>query len=84
MGIVMQEDDTITQHARAFASNNFTMPNDYFLFPKLKEHLSRTRFSSESDVKTVAENWLNGQDVISDKPCKTIWSCVRKMPKYIW
>ncbi|GBM53844.1 hypothetical protein AVEN_261230-1 [Araneus ventricosus] len=25
MGIVMQEDDTITQHARAFASDNFTM-----------------------------------------------------------
>ncbi|GBL87417.1 hypothetical protein AVEN_203131-1 [Araneus ventricosus] len=25
-------------------------------------------FSSESDVKTVVENWLNGQDVISAKP----------------
>ncbi|GBO36781.1 hypothetical protein AVEN_253279-1, partial [Araneus ventricosus] len=25
MGIVMQEDDTITQHARAFASDGFTM-----------------------------------------------------------
>ncbi|GBN16467.1 hypothetical protein AVEN_196923-1 [Araneus ventricosus] len=36
-------------------------PNDYFLFPKLKEHLSGTRFSSESDVKTPAKNWLNGQ-----------------------
>ncbi|GBO35155.1 hypothetical protein AVEN_207111-1 [Araneus ventricosus] len=35
--------------------------NDYFLFPKWKEHLSGTRFSSESDVKTVVENWLNGQ-----------------------
>ncbi|GBL77015.1 hypothetical protein AVEN_12669-1 [Araneus ventricosus] len=35
-------------------------PNDYFLFPKLKEHLSGTMFSSESDAKTVAENWLNG------------------------
>ncbi|GBM54767.1 hypothetical protein AVEN_259939-1 [Araneus ventricosus] len=31
------------------------------------KHLSGTRFSSESDVKTVAENWLNGQDVISAK-----------------
>ncbi|GBL91903.1 hypothetical protein AVEN_172808-1 [Araneus ventricosus] len=43
-------------------------PNDYFLFLKLKEHLSGTRFSSESDVKTVAENWLNGLYVISAKP----------------
>ncbi|GBN87780.1 hypothetical protein AVEN_200157-1 [Araneus ventricosus] len=32
------------------------------------KHLSGTRFSSRSDVKTVVENWLNGQDVISAKP----------------
>ncbi|GBM74928.1 hypothetical protein AVEN_8596-1 [Araneus ventricosus] len=25
-------------------------------------------YFSESDVKTVAENWLNGQDVVSAKP----------------
>ncbi|GBM83027.1 hypothetical protein AVEN_183417-1 [Araneus ventricosus] len=31
------------------------------------KYLSGRRFSSESDVKTVAENWLNGQDVISVK-----------------
>ncbi|GBO32426.1 hypothetical protein AVEN_267478-1 [Araneus ventricosus] len=36
-------------------------PNDYFLFLKLKEHLSVTRFSSEKDVKTTTENWLNRQ-----------------------
>ncbi|GBN31415.1 hypothetical protein AVEN_189284-1 [Araneus ventricosus] len=35
--------------------------SDYFLFPKLKDHLSRARFSSDSDVKTAAENWLNEQ-----------------------
>ncbi|GBN78904.1 hypothetical protein AVEN_31799-1 [Araneus ventricosus] len=29
------------------------------------KHLSGTRFSSESDVKIVVENWLNGQDVSS-------------------
>ncbi|GBM28316.1 hypothetical protein AVEN_199381-1 [Araneus ventricosus] len=29
---------------------------------KLKENLSGTRFSLDSDVKTDAENWLNGQD----------------------
>ncbi|GBL82963.1 hypothetical protein AVEN_106460-1 [Araneus ventricosus] len=43
--------------------------SDYFLFPKLKEHLSGTRFSSHSDVKTATGNWYNGQDVISTKPC---------------
>ncbi|GBO42668.1 hypothetical protein AVEN_149103-1 [Araneus ventricosus] len=36
-------------------------PSDYFLSPKLKEHLSGTRFSPKSDVKTDAESWLNGQ-----------------------
>ncbi|GBN53076.1 hypothetical protein AVEN_181373-1, partial [Araneus ventricosus] len=35
-------------------------PSDYFLSTKLKEHLSGTRFSSESDVKTATKNWLNG------------------------
>ncbi|GBL94792.1 hypothetical protein AVEN_244769-1 [Araneus ventricosus] len=29
------------------------------------KHLSGTRFFSESDVKTVVENWHKGQDVIS-------------------
>ncbi|GBO27182.1 hypothetical protein AVEN_228992-1, partial [Araneus ventricosus] len=42
-------------------------PNDYFLVPKLKEHLTGAMFSSESDVKTVVENWLNGHYVISAK-----------------
>ncbi|GBN87626.1 hypothetical protein AVEN_261437-1 [Araneus ventricosus] len=60
MGIAMQEDDTINQHARAFAYMASRCPNDYFLYTRLKEHLSRTTFSSENDVKTVAENWLNG------------------------
>ncbi|GBN71334.1 hypothetical protein AVEN_190769-1 [Araneus ventricosus] len=32
------------------------------------KYLSGTRFSSESDVKTVIENWLNGPDLISAKP----------------
>ncbi|GBN40970.1 hypothetical protein AVEN_249500-1, partial [Araneus ventricosus] len=50
MGTVMQEDNTITQHARAFASDGFTMAHDYLLFPKLKDHLSGTKFSSNSDV----------------------------------
>ncbi|GBN56870.1 hypothetical protein AVEN_238614-1 [Araneus ventricosus] len=32
------------------------------------KHLSGTRFSSESAVKIVFENWLSGQGVISAKP----------------
>ncbi|GFT69947.1 uncharacterized protein TNCV_4732681 [Trichonephila clavipes] len=36
-------------------------PSDYFLFPRLKEHLSGRRFSSDSAVKTTAETWLNEQ-----------------------
>ncbi|GBM87095.1 hypothetical protein AVEN_194090-1 [Araneus ventricosus] len=36
-------------------------PSDYFHFPKLEDHLYATRFSSGSDVKTAAENWLNRQ-----------------------
>ncbi|GBN44832.1 hypothetical protein AVEN_142150-1 [Araneus ventricosus] len=63
MGIAMQEDDTITQHARAFPLDGIELdrPSEYFPFPKLKEHLFGTSFSSESDVKTAAENWFNGQ-----------------------
>ncbi|GBN74182.1 hypothetical protein AVEN_197658-1 [Araneus ventricosus] len=60
MGIVLKEDDNITQHARTFASDGF-WPSVYFLFPKSKEHLSATRFSTDSDVETSADNWLHGQ-----------------------
>ncbi|GBM24272.1 hypothetical protein AVEN_22597-1 [Araneus ventricosus] len=40
-------------------------------------HLSGTRFSPGSGVKTTDENWLNGQNVISAKPGETSWSCVQ-------
>ncbi|GBL94815.1 hypothetical protein AVEN_197502-1 [Araneus ventricosus] len=56
MGFVKQEDNTITQHARAFTLDGFTMASNNFLLPKLKEHLSGKRFCSDSDVKTSAEN----------------------------
>ncbi|GBL89970.1 hypothetical protein AVEN_178381-1 [Araneus ventricosus] len=36
-------------------------PSDYILFPKLKEHLSGTRFSSDSDMKRASENWFSLQ-----------------------
>ncbi|GBM11510.1 hypothetical protein AVEN_46526-1, partial [Araneus ventricosus] len=40
-------------------------------------HLSGTRFSSESYMKTVVEHWLNGRDGISAKPGQTSWSSVQ-------
>ncbi|GBN99661.1 hypothetical protein AVEN_112419-1, partial [Araneus ventricosus] len=67
-------------------------PSDYFLFPKLKEHLSRTMFSSNSVVKTAAEKWLNGQGrdfyqaglikfvLRSDKCLNRIGAYVGKLP----
>ncbi|GBM17687.1 hypothetical protein AVEN_202843-1 [Araneus ventricosus] len=36
-------------------------PSDYFLLPKLEENLSGARFCSDSDVRTAAEDWLDGQ-----------------------
>ncbi|GBO30610.1 hypothetical protein AVEN_158688-1, partial [Araneus ventricosus] len=52
-------------------------PSDYFLFPKWKEHLSGRRFSSESDVKTAAENWLSGQGRDFCPAESTSCSCVQ-------
>ncbi|GBN78472.1 hypothetical protein AVEN_136432-1 [Araneus ventricosus] len=61
MGITMQEDDTITQHAKSLRRMASRLTSDYFLFSKLKEHLSVTRFSSDTEVKTTSEIWLNGK-----------------------
>nr|GBN18540.1 hypothetical protein AVEN_27647-1 [Araneus ventricosus]GBN18562.1 hypothetical protein AVEN_38415-1 [Araneus ventricosus]GBN18631.1 hypothetical protein AVEN_144502-1 [Araneus ventricosus] len=58
MCIVMQEDDTITQHADRLRRMASRWPSDYFLFPKLKEHLSGTEFPPDSDVKTACKKWL--------------------------
>ncbi|GBM86958.1 hypothetical protein AVEN_134388-1 [Araneus ventricosus] len=43
-------------------------PRDYPQFPKLKEHISGTRFSSDSDVKHLPRTGSMGWDVISTKP----------------
>lgn len=37
------------------------IPCDCFLFYKLKEHISRLRLTSDSDVRTIAEKWINWQ-----------------------
>ncbi|GBO14125.1 hypothetical protein AVEN_183373-1 [Araneus ventricosus] len=49
MGMAMQEDDTITQHGRAFRRMASRWPSDYFLFPKLKEHSSGQRCEASCD-----------------------------------
>lgn len=36
-------------------------PSKYFLFPRLKEHLLGTRFSSDSSMKIPSETGLDGQ-----------------------
>jgi len=36
-------------------------PSDYHLFPGLKEQLKGRHFSSDTEVITAAEIWLNGQ-----------------------
>ncbi|GBO24319.1 hypothetical protein AVEN_50435-1 [Araneus ventricosus] len=60
MGIVKKEDTPSLNMPGSLRRVISRWSNDYFLFPKLKEHLSGTKFSSESDVKTVDENWLIG------------------------
>ncbi|GBN43040.1 hypothetical protein AVEN_23122-1 [Araneus ventricosus] len=79
MRIVMTPSFNMPRRLRRITSR---CPNDHFLFPKLKEHLSATRFSSESDVKTATENWINGQrrDFYQDGLSKLVLRS-DKMPK---
>jgi len=37
------------------------VPSDYHLFPGLEKQLKSPHFSSDSEVITVAETWLDGQ-----------------------
>jgi hypothetical protein len=37
-------------------------PSDYHLFPGLKKQLKILDFSSNTDVITAAETWLDGQE----------------------
>ncbi|GBN35613.1 hypothetical protein AVEN_33866-1 [Araneus ventricosus] len=59
MGIVKQRMTPSLNMAGRLRRIISQWPSDYFFSPKLKEYLSRTRFSSGSDVKTAAENWFN-------------------------
>jgi len=36
-------------------------PSDYHLFPILKKHLRRQKFSTDDELKSVTEEWLMGQ-----------------------
>ena len=37
------------------------VPFDFFLFPKLKEHLKEDRFNSTDEAKHAAKTWLRNQ-----------------------
>ncbi|GBL93159.1 hypothetical protein AVEN_42622-1 [Araneus ventricosus] len=53
-------------------------PNKQDLVPNLcSKCLYGTTFCSNSDVKTAAENWLNGQGPDFNKAGETSWSCVQ-------
>ncbi|GBN25149.1 hypothetical protein AVEN_187427-1 [Araneus ventricosus] len=60
MGTDMQEDDTITQYARAFALDGFTVVQCLFPFSEIEGTLIWNKVLFNGDVKTDAENWLNG------------------------
>ena len=34
---------------------------DFFLFPKMKEHLAGKRFANDEDLKAAVVTWLNNQ-----------------------
>jgi len=36
-------------------------PSDYHLFPNLKKHFHRQRFSTDDELKYATEEWLKGQ-----------------------
>ena len=38
-------------------------PSDFFLFPKLKEHLKGVRFNTTDEEKHAARTWLQNQPV---------------------
>ncbi|GFX89071.1 uncharacterized protein TNCV_2853701 [Trichonephila clavipes] len=38
-------------------------PSDYLFSPALKKHLSEPRFTTDSDVQTDADRWINGQEL---------------------
>ncbi|GBN16420.1 hypothetical protein AVEN_256450-1 [Araneus ventricosus] len=65
MDSAMQDDDTtptLNMPGRLLRMA-LRWPSDNFLFPKLKEHLSGTRISSDSDVKTA--EWLTKTRTVS-------------------
>ena len=48
-------------------------PSDYFLFPKLKEHLKGTRFQSIEEAKTEVKTWCNSKGQEFFKEGLTRW-----------
>jgi len=41
--------------------SHYLAPSDYHLFPNLKKHFHRQRFSIDNELKYATEEWLKGQ-----------------------
>ncbi|GBM38433.1 hypothetical protein AVEN_260812-1 [Araneus ventricosus] len=67
MGIALQKDDSITQHAKAFVWDAFTIAQCLFPFSEIikNTYLELSSYlelgSLQNSDGTAAENWLNGQ-----------------------
>ncbi|GBO40500.1 hypothetical protein AVEN_84302-1 [Araneus ventricosus] len=66
-GVIVLHDKTLLAKFKnccksSSGKSGANLPYSPDLAPNLgSKHLTGTRFSSESDVRTVVENWLNGQ-----------------------
>jgi len=65
----------------------YLAPSDYHLFPGLKKQLKGLHFSSEAEVISAAETWLDGQ--VSNffewlaKVTATGWNCIELRGEYV-
>ncbi|XP_015438009.1 PREDICTED: histone-lysine N-methyltransferase SETMAR-like [Dufourea novaeangliae] len=63
-------------------------PSDYHLFPKLKEHLTGTRFSNDDEVKDEVQRFLNGMaaswyDMGIQKLLQRLQKCIDRNGDYV-
>ena len=63
-------------------------PSDFFLFPKLKEHLKGTRFLSTGDAKTAALEWFRSKSSDFYKDGLKAWKhrlekCIARNGSYV-
>jgi len=63
-------------------------PSDYHLFPNLKKHLHRQRFSTKNELRYAIEEWLKGQSELFyfigiEKLCDSYQMCIDKGDEYV-